>query len=193
MEYQSIIYISDFRLNLTIFLMMKPLFQKFNIVITFLLEWILYNNLLVRIRVRNKNHCSIDGVSQQSLCRQNRRRSRLRRDRQFCEVSVTTTDGEWFAEFCTCMYWMPYKCDANPHVPLCILYRRTVAGESPNEKCTPSTNNVSPSRCRYDHLFQCLHFSKILMLLSARLTTGQWKFLLKVIEQVVVRTLLYWS
>jgi len=66
-------------------------------------------------------------------------------------------------------------------------------GKTPNEKCTPSTNNVSPSRCRYDHLFQCLHFSKILMLLSARLTTGQWKFLSKVIEQVVVRTLLYWS
>lgn len=45
----------------------------------------------------------------------------------------------------------------------------------PNEKYTFSSSNVPLSRCRYYHLFQCLHFSKILMLLSARLTIGQRK------------------
>lgn len=145
------------------------------------------------------NHCSIDEVSQQPLCRRNRRRSRLRRGRQFYEALVTTMDGEWFAEFCVfvCIYTGCLLSATPLHTCCCIVHiareSRARQGKAPNEKCTPSTSNVSPSRCWYDHLFQCLHFSKILMLLSTRLTTGQQKFLLKVIGQVVVRTLLYWS
>lgn len=62
---------------------------------------------------------------------------------------------------------------------LCIVYIALKSQERqkdiPNEKCTFSSSNVPLSHCRRYHLFQCLHFLKILMLPSTRLTIGQRK------------------
>lgn len=83
---------------------------------------------------------------------------------------------------CVCVVYVFAGCRLNAtslHTYHCIVH---IALESqarqrdiPNEKYTFSSSNVPLSRCRYYHLFQCLHFSNILMLLSVRLTTGQQK------------------
>lgn len=72
---------------------------------------------------------------------------------------------------------MPFKCNAAPHVPLHCAYctgRSRGAGKRSEWKMRfSSPSNVPPSRCRHDHLFQCLHFSKILMLPFVRLTADR--------------------